>query len=146
MKLKLKVSKALKRELKVLASKKEMERPDFVITLLQTYIDDNKSVWEDKIKTYASFLVDREKNLEKLKLELEESDKTIEEQRSELKAFYTANKMYRAYDSQKRKFENIIISINEEQYFALMIIADKNETTIESNTVSYLQRYIKTSN
>lgn len=146
MKLKLKVSKVLKRDLKVLAKKEEMERPDYVLSLLQTYISENKDVWQDKIDGYESFLSQREERLEKLKEELDLSDKTIEEQRSELKAFYVNNHMYRAYDSQKRKFENIIVSLTDHDYYALMIIADKHETTIEVNTVAYLQRYVKNAN
>jgi len=144
MKLKLKVAKELKRELKVLAKKMDQERPDYVINELKKLIEEKKELWLGKVETYPELLIERKDNLAELRVELEESEKSVEEQRAILKVYYKEHHMYLDYDGKNRKFENLILSLEEEEYYALNIIADNNERTIEAFVVEYLHRLVKT--
>lgn len=144
MKLKLKVVKVLKRELKVMAKKEDQERPDYIVNELKKLIEDKKDLWLDKVETYPALLIERQNNLAKLREELEESEKSVEEQREILKVYYEAHHMYLDYDSKNRKFENLILNLEDTDYYALNIIADNNQRTIESFTVDYLNRLMNT--
>jgi len=143
MKLKLKLTKTLKRQLKESAVKQDLERNEYVIKELLNHIESKKSIWENKVEGYAEFLVSREENLLKLKESFEDSDIPLEEQRLRLKKYYNDNHMYREYTNKNRKLENLILNLEENQYYALQIIADDSQMTLESYAVTFLNYLIK---
>lgn len=139
MKIKLKVSKKLKSELKGKAESNSVERKVYIQNLLEKHIGDNKSIWENKIEGYAEFLLEREEKLSALKIELDENEEmSAKEKGSILKEFYKENKFFRTEINKNKKLENIIINLDDELYYALNILADNKELSIENYTVELL--------
>lgn len=143
MKLKLKVTKTLKRALKEKAIEASMERVDFIHQVIMDHINAQKYLWEKDVATYPTLLMDRQKGLEDLKETLEESDLSKEVQLARLKAYYKEHHMYRVFYSKKRKFENIIIHLDDEIYFALCLIGEANMQAVETYTVNLLEEQTK---
>ncbi len=139
MKLKLKVPKTLKRNLKESAQKKSIERKVFVKEQILELIESKRSVWESKIDGYEEFLKDRDLRLNQLKQSLEEDEeKTIHEKRDILKNFYYEQKIFRYVLNKNRKLENIIIDLEDNEYYAIQILADDKEEAIETYVVDFL--------
>ncbi len=139
MKLKLKVPKTLKRNLKEIAQKKSIERKDYVKEQLLELIESKRSIWESRIDTYEEFLNERDSRLIKLKESLEEDEeKTVYEKRDILKNFYYDEKIFRYVQNKNRKLENIIIDLKDNEYYAIQILADDQEEAIESYVVNFL--------
>lgn len=143
MKLKLKVSKTLKRDLKIKATSLNIERKEYVFNELMNYINTKNDLWKDKIDGYAEFVENRNAKLVELKISLEENDEMSSiDKRTILINYYIENKMYRDIISKNRKLENIIIDLSEEDYNKAALISEYNGKTIESNTIDFLQRLI----
>ena len=143
MKLKLKLSKTLKRQLKEQAALKEMERNDYVISVIKEHIQSKKELWQDTVEDYPAILEKRQSDLILLKESHEEKELPIEEIRAELKAFYNENHMYLDFENKNRKFENLILQLDETDYYALKIIADDSKVTLESYSVTFLHHLVK---
>lgn len=132
MKLKLKVSKKVKKDLKDIASKAEIERNEFVLKSFVNYIASHEDEWVNLVDGYPEFIVNRAKNLESLKEQLTENESiTKEEQMSTLKAFYKDNKMFLPVVGKQKKLENIIVHLDEKMYYALQILAENRGMVIE---------------
>jgi len=143
MKLKLKLSKTLKRQLKEQAALKEMERNDYVISVIKEHIQSKKELWQDTVEDYPAILEKRQSDLILLKESHEEKELPVEERRAELKAFYSENHMYLDFENKNRKFENLILQLDETDYYALKIIADDSKVTLESYSVTFLHHLVK---
>lgn len=142
MKLKLKVTKTLKRTLKIQAGGQEMERIDFIMACLTEHLRTNEKLWANKIESYKNLLIERQEGLKTLKDSF--TDETpIEEKRERLKNYYKEHKMYRDIHSKNKKMENIILNLDENHYYGLMILAESRELTIEAYTINYLQTLCK---
>lgn len=140
MKLKLKVTKNLKKNLKDLSNKVELERKDYVKAEVLSHIKENKKDWCERIDGYAEFLENRSKNLENLKAELaEDLEISSKEKQARLRNFYKENLMFDRPTNKNKKLENIIIDLDEHDYYALQILSENKEMTIEDYTVEVLQ-------
>lgn len=143
MKLKLKLSKTLKRQLKEQAALKEIDRVEYVLSVLKEHIQSKKELWQETVESYPALLEKRQSDLVLLKETLEEKDIPLEEKRAELKAFYSENHMYLDFKNKNRKFENLILQLDETDYYALKIIADDSKVTLESYAVTFLHHLVK---
>lgn len=137
MKLKLKVSKSLKRDLKLKAVKVDQERTEFILKHLLDHIESNDQIWSGKIEAYLEILKERDLGLIALKESFTE-ETLLEDQRHALKAYYADHKMYRHIISKQKKLENIILTLNDESYYALRMMAEEKEMPIEAYTLQYL--------
>lgn len=138
MKLKLKITKTLKRHLRQIAEKSNKERNQFVQDLLESHLKENETVWLDRVADYPSLLDQRQQNLEALKLTLEDAEK--EDRLSQLKTFYADNHMYREYNSKHRKLENLIIPLSETTYYALRILGENKGMSLERYVIDLINR------
>lgn len=141
MKLRLKISKQLKRQLKISAG--EIERTDYVLDILKNYVSEHKPVNENDIASYKQFLEEREQGLMDLQAAQDQDEETsIDEKRKVLKAYYEAHHMYRTFYSNKRKYENLTLHMDEALYYPLMMLADEHKTTLENfveNLIHHLE-------
>lgn len=145
MKLKLKIAKQLKRQLKVLSEKAQKERVDYVREFLLNHLQENKVDWDDKVKDYPQVLIKREEALKLLKEELEESDKEPDKKKAIMKAFYKDNHYYLDFVNKNRKLENLIIPLEDESYYGLRILAEKQCVTVEKYTTQLINHYVQNS-
>lgn len=112
MKIKLSVTKVMKRTLKKQAEAKGIERNDYIYELITNFVNEKAAIWETEI----------EKIIETAKLDgVELSEKA----RSAMKK--TAHKM-----------QPIILNVDEKTYYALGIIANESGLTREALIVSFL--------
>lgn len=140
MKLKLKVSKTLKRNLKELANAKSLDRKAFIKDAVLNHVNVNKEKWIDRIEGYDAFVITRVEELEKLRQELSENlELSNHEKQQTLIKFYKDNYMFIKAINRSKKQENIIIDLDEQTYYAMQILAENNEQTIETYTVEFLQ-------
>jgi len=137
MKLKLKITKHLKRQLKINASKMDQERTNYVLELLKQHITDNSSVWTSKVETYPQLLIDRKEGLEVLKASFTE-DMPIEEQRAQLKEYYVTHHMYVNYYNKNKKYENLILTLEDNDYYALCLIGESKQESVEKYVADFL--------
>jgi|LGVE01.1.fsa_nt_gb predicted HicB family RNase H-like nuclease len=139
MKLKLKVSKTLKKSLKIKAEANELERNNYVIGLLQTLVDENKSLWVDQVEAYPELVAERQQGLEALKESFTE-EISINEQRAQLKAYYTENHLYINIYSTKKKFENLMLPLEDNVYYALCILGEADKLSVEHFVIAHLSK------
>lgn len=138
MKLKLKVSKSLKRNLKKIAENHSVERKEYLLNAFKALLEANKEIWTGNIETYIETLKERENALESLKTSLLESDISQDEKRDIMLKFYTDNKMYKTFNNKNKKLENIIIDFQDEDFYALKLIAENHSKTVEDYSVEFL--------
>jgi len=136
MKLKLKVSKNLKRDLRKLAEGQEIERMTYILNTIEKHLEDNSTIWKPHIDEYPALLEKRQLELVSLKESLEEEEDSTK--RATLKKFYQENHMYVDFISRQRKFENIIIPLSEQSYYGLCLLAEDKKMTVERFTVELL--------
>ncbi|MCH4890924.1 hypothetical protein EZV73_25310 [Acidaminobacter sp. JC074] len=136
MKLKLKVSKNLKRDLRKEAEKKDMERMDYVLNIIREHLDETKDIWEAYVEAYPSLLEKRQIALAELKEKL--VDEADDIKRQTLKAFYQENHMYIDFVNRQRKFENLIIPLEDDVYYGLCLLGENKKMTVERFTVELL--------
>lgn len=141
MKIKCKVSKQLKRALKHKAASQEMERTAYILQSLKAHTQ-AAGISEDAVEAYKVFLEERTVNLNALKLALEDEHVEQEEKRQRLKEFYLTHHMYRPVVSKHRQMENIILQVDEMDYYILMMLADQSQQTVE-NYVEKILHFFK---
>ena len=141
MKLKLKVSKQLKRALKQKATAMEMERTPYLLKVLHEHLK-KCNMDSSKVPEYKTFLDKRVVELEALKTQLEEDEVPTEEKRTQLKKFYETHHMYRHVQSKNRQLENIILTLEDDDYYCLMMLADQDKQTVE-NYVEKILHFFK---
>lgn len=132
MKIKLKISKQLKRELKEQATALEVERTIFVVQELKKWADQNKESWENLVETYPSFVETREADYETLKEKLVSEEADSKDTTDQLRAFRIEHKMFPYIKSKNKKNENLILNVEEELYYALQILAELNNMCVEN--------------
>ena len=139
MKIKLKVSKTLKRKLKLNADEKSLDRKVFIKESLLKHIEEKKDEWSKRIDGYEVFINSRTENLKLLKEELADNEEISDyEKQKTLKAFYKEHFMFLTVINKNRKLENIIVDLEEEAFYALQILAENKEQTIETYTTDLL--------
>ena len=136
MKLKLKVSKNLKRDLRKEAEKKDIERMDYILNIISDHLNETKDIWAAHVEAYPSLLEERQVALAALKERLVDEEDDIK--RQTLKAFYQENHMYIDFVNRQRKFENLIIPLEENDYYGLCLLAENKKMTVERFTVDLL--------
>lgn len=140
MKIKLKVTKTMKRTLKIQAEKQLLERVDYTIALLKTHLSACESLWQAEVKEYPDVLKAREEALIALKATLEDAEPS--ERASQLKLFYEENHYYRDFTNKNRKLENLILPVDDDVFYGLSILAEKNAMTLHRYVVDLLQQKI----
>ena len=103
MKIKLSVTKDMKRALKKQAEAKGVERNEYICQLMASFVEDNVSVWESKI------------------------DKIVET--AKLDGVDLSEKAKSAMKKTAHKMQPIILNVDEKTYFALGIIASEQNMT-----------------
>lgn len=139
MKLKLRIRKDLKRDLKGLALKKDLERKELVEKLLEEFVNENKEIWMDDIEEFIE-------NTKKLEAEIVEinSNESLndDEKKQSIKKIKEKYGLIR-YNSTmlKKKTETLIINLGEQIYYGLLLIAEDHEMSIEQLGITVLTEY-----
>jgi len=136
MKLKLKVSKNLKRDLRKLAEGQDVERMVYILNAIEKHLEDNSTIWKPYVDDYPALLEKRQLELIALKESLEEEEDSFK--RVAMKEFYQENHMYVDLMNKQRKFENLIIPLSEQLYYGLCLLAEDKKMTVERFTVELL--------
>lgn len=117
MKIKLNVTKDLKRDLKQKAKEKELERNDYIYEVINNFVKEKETVWVSKIEGII-------KNAN--------SDEISNEDK--------------ARDGMKKttkKLQPIILNVDERTYYALAIVSKKSKKSKEDLLVNLLTNIIR---
>ncbi|MBN2259925.1 MAG: hypothetical protein JW702_05250 [Clostridiales bacterium] len=117
MKIKLNISKELKRNLKIKASEKELDRNDYIYEIIENFLNEKESIWGPKIEHI---------------LELAYVDEISIEEKARV-----------AMKKTTRKLQPLILNVNEKTFFALAIVAKKSKKTKEEMLVNLLTNVVK---
>ncbi len=120
MKIKLNITKDLKRDIKTLAAKKSMERSAFVNEVIGDLVKRKEAVWISKI------------------------DGILETAKED--AVSLEDKAKAAMKKTTKKLQPMIINVDERTYIALAIIAKKFKTSKEEMLVNLLTDLVNDSN
>lgn len=112
MKIKLNISKDLKRDLKIEAAKKDMERNEFIYEVIQDLLKEKESVWLPKIDNI---------------LEVVKSDEISSEEKARKEMKKT-----------KGKLQPLILNVDERTFFALAVISKKLKKSKEEMLINIL--------
>lgn len=118
MKIKLNVTKDLKRNLKIKAEEKEIERNDYIYEIINNFVKENENVWVSKIESI-------------IKNETEEEELLHETKAKE------------AMKKTRKKLQPIILNVDEKTYYALEILAETEEKSKEDLIVKMLNSEVK---
>jgi hypothetical protein len=133
MKVKLKVTKTTKRNLKIKAIENKMTRKDYVKQLFIDHIEGHEDLWGDKINGYKESYEKKSLALnELLQYQLKNKEATRNENVEALRDFYKKNNIHMYNLPKNSIYENIIFRLTEEQYFALHILADLKNMALEN--------------
>lgn len=125
MKVKLKVTKSTKRNLKLKAIEHKMTRKDYVRSKFIDHINAHKDLWCDKIKGYKASYEEKSKGLnDLLQSQVKNKAATRNEKVEALRNYYEKNNIHMYQLPKNALHENIIFRLTEEEYFALHILAD----------------------
>lgn len=117
MKIKLNMTKDLKRILKDKAKEKDMERNDYIYQVIQEFLMNKEAVWGPKIQTI---------------LEVSKLDEISPEKRAKTEMKKTT-----------KKLQALILNVDEKTYYCLAIIAKKSKTTKEQLLINLLSNISK---
>lgn len=112
MKIKLNMTKDLKRILKQKAKEKELERNDYIYEIIAEFISKKEAVWGPKIETI---------------LEVSKLDEMSPEERAKTEMKKTT-----------KKLQALILDIDEKSYYCLALVAKKSKTTKEELLINLL--------
>jgi len=112
MKIKLNMTKDLKRILKQKAKEQEAERNDYIYAIIKDYVSQKEAVWGPKIETI---------------LEVSKLDEMSSEERAKTEMKKTT-----------KKLQALILDVDEKTYYCLALIAKKSKTTKEQLLINLL--------
>ncbi len=112
MKIKLNISKDLKRDLKIEASKKDMERNDLIYEIINDLLKEKETVWLPKIDNI---------------LEVAQSDELSGEEKAKKEMKKT-----------KGKLQPLILNVDERTFYALAVISKKLKKSKEEMLINIL--------
>lgn len=144
MKLKLRIKKDLKRDLKALAIKKEIERKEFVEQLLEEFVNENKEICMNDIEEFMIRITENAKKSEAEIIEIngneslnaDEKAHSIREIKGKYRVIRYISKM------SKKKTETLMINLEEQIYYGLLLIAEGNKMSIEQFVIKILTEYV----
>jgi len=117
MKIKLNVTKDLKRDLKLKAKEKELERNDYIYEIINNFVKEKESVWASKIEgIIKNANSDEISNEDKAKGSMKKTTK---------------------------KLQPIILNVDEKTYYALSIVAKKMKKPKEDLMVNLLTDIVR---
>jgi hypothetical protein len=116
MKIKINVTKDLKRELKLLAANDDVERIDYIYNLIASYIKKKEAVWIEKIDNV---------------IEVSEKNEIAGEEKAKQNMQKTT-----------KKLQPIILNVDERTFYALAIIAKKGKKTKEQLIINLLANVV----
>lgn len=117
MKIKLNVSKDLKRDLKTKGKEKELDRNDFIYEVINNYLEAEKSLWSSEIEEVLESVSSEEVDNELIARE--NMPKTIKKQ------------------------QPIVINVDLKTYYALDLIAISKEATKENLVIQQLKNAVR---
>lgn len=139
MKLKLRIKKDLKRELKELAIKKDIERKELAVQLISEVVENNDELNISDIEGFIENTKELELEILKINenesLDNEERKSAIEELKGRYKVIIYTNKIA------KKKTETLIIDLEEKIYYGFLLTAESNKMSIEQFGVKILTDY-----
>jgi predicted transcriptional regulator len=141
MKLKLRIKKDLKRDLKKIAAKKDMERKDLAIQLISEFVSSNDEITTSEIEEFMESTKSLEEGITEINsnedLSNEEKKALIKELKEKHRVVIYTSKM------PKKKTETLIINLDELSYYGLLLIAENSKMTIEHLGVDVVTDYVK---
>ena len=141
MKLKLRIKKDLKRDLKKIAAKKDMERKDLAIQLISEFVSSNDEITTSEIEEFMESTKSLEEGITEINsneaLSNEEKKALIKELKEKHRIVIYTSKM------PKKKTETLIINLDELSYYGLLLIAENSKMTIEHLGVDVVTDYVK---
>jgi len=117
MKIKLNVTKDLKRDLKIKAKEKELDRNDYIYEVIKDFIKEEESVWVSEIDKI---------------IEVANSDETANEDKAKGQMKRTTKKQ-----------QPIILNVDEKTYYALAIIAKNLDLKKEELLINKLMKSVQ---
>jgi len=114
MKIKLNVTKDLKRELKLKAEKKDLERNAFIYEIIEAYIKENEDLWLSEVDQL---------------IEIANADETSVEDKAKKQMKKTTKKQ-----------QPIILKVEERTYYAIGIIAKEKNLSREELLIDLLKK------
>jgi len=114
MKIKLNVTKDLKRELKLKAEKKDLERNAFIYEIIEAYIKENEDLWLSEVDQL---------------IEIANADETSVEDKAKKQMKKTTKKQ-----------QPIILNVEERTYYAIGIIAKEKNLSREELLIDLLKK------
>lgn len=141
MKLKLRIKKDLKRDLKKIAAAKDMERKDLAIQLISDFVNSNDEITTSDIEEF----IESTKSLESGIAEINSNEALSNEEKTILIKELKQNHRVVIYSSKmpKKKTETLIINLDELSYYGLLLIAENSKMTIEHLGVDVVTDYVK---
>lgn len=141
MKLKLRIKKDLKRDLKKIADAKDMERKDLAIQLISDFVNANDEITTSDIEEF----IESTKSLESGIAEINSNEALSNEEKKILIKELKQNHRVVIYSSKmpKKKTETLIINLDELSYYGLLLIAENSKMTIEHLGVDVVTDYVK---
>lgn len=112
MKIKLNMSKDLKRSLKQDALDKELDRNDYIYGIIKEYLSQKEAVWGPKLETI---------------LEVSKLDEISPEERAKTEMKKTT-----------KKLQALILDVDERTYYSLALVAKKSKMTKEQLLINLL--------
>jgi predicted transcriptional regulator len=141
MKLKLRIKKDLKRDLKKIAAKRDMERKDLAIQLISEFVSSNDEITTSEIEEFMESTKSLEEGITEINsneaLSNEEKKALIKELKEKHRVVIYTSKM------PKKKTETLIINLDELSYYGLLLIAENSKMTIEHLGVDVVTDYVK---
>ncbi len=130
MKIKLNVSKDLKRQLKEKVADKELERNDFIYQVINHYIDEHKALWVSEID---EIMEAKKHQVAATNFELENNEEGkaefVEQAKSVDKLIKTS-----------KKLQTIMLHVDEKTYFTLELMGKKMNQPMEELIINQLKR------
>lgn len=119
MKIKINITKDLKRELKLLAAKEELERNDYIYKIIAEYVAKKEAVWIDKIESILEVSAQNEVSAEE--------------------------KAKQSMPKTTKKLQPLILNVDERTFYALAIIAKKGKKTKEQLLINHITSVVNDS-
>lgn len=142
MKLKLKIQKKLKRELKLQAETKELDRAEYVVKSLCTYLDTKTLLTEEAIQLLIQQENEKQEALDAYLLKISENDAIDEKEKANLiSQFKYEHFIFDNQYGKNKKTENLIIELPEAYYYTCLDMAIQRKMGLENFVEQMIYHY-----
>ncbi|MBN2795869.1 MAG: hypothetical protein JXR88_10725 [Clostridia bacterium] len=142
MKLKLKIQKKLKRDLKLQAETQELDRAEYVAKSICAYLDTKTLLSDQEIMSLIQDQKEKEEALASYLITVEKNDALDEKEKTNLINQYKYEHLiFENQYSKNKKSENLIIELTEVYYYTCLSMAIQRKMGLENFVEQMIYHY-----